>query len=58
MDDLRNPAYDGEMGVFADYGEFEIDFIACSYMLSDHLSYEEARKKAVEEWKEMRSIAR
>ena len=37
-----------------DQVEFEIDFIAASYMFSG-MNYEEAREKAIEEWKKIKA---
>jgi len=37
---------------------FELDFITCETMLSEGLSYEEARKQALQELKELREERR
>ena len=38
-----------------DMRDFEIDFIAATFMFQG-MSYEEARAKAVEEWREFNSL--
>jgi hypothetical protein len=38
-----------------DWLEFEIDFIACTFMFKPGMTYEEARQKAIEEWRLARS---